>query len=104
MIPHPLNRFGFENNVPLTFTSVHTSRHWIRCSAAGNVDTSGLKYRLGKSGPWLDYEAGTLIYIDPGTSIQFMNSKNVLGTSAANYCNFSAGGKVKASRKYNVNA
>ncbi len=97
MIPHPLNRFGFENKVPLTFTSVAPSRHWMRCSVAGNVDGSGLKYRFGKGGPWLDYEAGTLIWIDPDTSIQFMNSKNVLGNSAANYANFSSGGLVKAS-------
>ena len=53
MIPHPLNHFGFENNVPLTFTAVETGTVELR--AIGSPNVSGLHYRLGTFGNWLTY-------------------------------------------------
>ena len=88
MIPHPLNPFGFENNVPLTFTA-NRNNVFVWFSANGAVDSSGIKYRLGTKGPWLNYTMGTRYTLQNGDCIQFWNTNNELSLSVANYFNFS---------------
>lgn len=96
MIPHPLNPFGFEYNMPLTFTAVETESS-VTLNAIGSPNTNGLKYRLGKSGNWLSYTPGTTVNLASGVSVQFWNFADTLSTSSSDYVQFVFTGQIKAS-------
>ena len=94
MIPHPLNPFGFDNNVPLTFTAVETGTVELR--AIGSPNVSGLHYRLGTFGNWLTYIPGTVLTLQAGKSVQFWNSAENLSNSGTNYVQYIMSGKISA--------
>jgi hypothetical protein len=56
-----------------------------------------MHYRMGKSGAWIPYTAGTVIPLNAGESVQFWNSENTLSTSRTNNANFAISKKVAAS-------
>ena len=83
--------------VPLTFTAAEAGAT-VAITATGSATVSGLHYRMGKSGLWLPYTAGTVIALpNIGDSVQFWNSENALSTNANNRVQAVITGKTAAS-------
>lgn len=88
-LPYALNPMGINKNtkIPLTFTA-DRNNVLIWFTANGAVDSSGILYRLGTKGRWLNYTMGTRFTLQNGESVQFWNTRNQLSLSTANYFNF----------------
>ncbi len=83
--------------VPLTFTAAEAGAT-VALTATGSPTVSGLHYRMGKSGVWMPYTAGTVIALpNIGDSVQFWNSENTLSTNATNRVQAVITGKTAAS-------
>jgi hypothetical protein len=74
--------------VPLTFTAEEAGAT-VALNVYGTCTIPGMHYRMGKSGLWLPYTAGTAIELpNIGDSVQFWNNASTLSTSQSNYAQF----------------
>jgi hypothetical protein len=80
--------------LPLTFTAEETGST-VALNVNGTLTIPGMHYRMGKSGSWMPYTAGTVIDLpNIGDSCQFWNSRETLSESEANYATFAFSGRV----------
>ena len=99
MIPYRMNPLGISVNEerPLTLTAAADSSS-VTLNAYGSVDATKLFYRLGKSGQWSAYTAGTEVPLTTtGDAVQFWNQNNTLSNSINNYFLFAMSGRINAS-------
>lgn len=81
---------------PLTFTAEEAGAT-VALNTVGTLTIPGMHYRMGKSGLWLPYTAGTVIDLpNIGDSCQFWNSDSTLSINGSNYANFLIPKKVSA--------
>lgn len=82
--------------VPLTFTAEEAGATVTLILTGFTI--SGMHYRMGKSGAWLPYTAGTVIDLpNIGDSCQFWNSEDRLGTAYNTIARFRIVGRISAS-------
>lgn len=83
--------------VPLTFTAEEAGAT-VTLNVYGSVTIPAMHYRMGKSGLWLPYTAGTVIDLpNIGDSVQFWNNAETLSAWTNDYAGFSLPKKVAAS-------
>lgn len=83
--------------VPLTFTAEEAGST-VALNTVGTQTISSMHYRMGKSGAWMPYTAGTVIDLpNIGDSCQFWNGSKYLSDSSGKRANFKLTGKVGAS-------
>jgi hypothetical protein len=82
--------------VPLTFTAEEAASR-VELVPTG-LTLSGMHYRMGNSGLWMPYTAGTVLTLqNVGDSCQFWNSEDRLGTAYNTNLRIRITGRVSAS-------
>lgn len=83
--------------MPLTFTAEEAGAT-VALDVNGTLTIPGMHYRMGKSGAWMPYTAGTVINLpNIGDSCQFWNSAETLSVGGNDYATFAIPKKVAAS-------
>lgn len=80
---------------PLTFAPAE----WecgVYLTKTGNVDDSGIQYRIGREGGWTPYVMNETIYLEEGQVVQFQNTNDTFSTSSSDYFQFHFEGLVYA--------
>lgn len=79
---------GDPLQMPLTFTA-NKAGEAVTLNTVGTLTLPDMHYRMGKSGAWQPYTAGTAIELpNIGDSVQFWNNASTLSTSQSNYAQF----------------
>jgi hypothetical protein len=81
--------------MPLTFTAEEVGAT-VALNVNGTLTIPGMHYRMGKSGAWMPYTAGTAIPLNIGESVQFWNSAETLSVGGNDYATFAIPKKVAA--------
>lgn len=85
----------YTERVPLTFTCTSGSGGSVTLNTSGNIDISGVQYRMGMTGVWLPYTS--TVAVESMQSVQFQNTASKLSTSTSVYASFSLSGTFEAS-------